>query len=366
MPDAHQIEVAAGSDTALCAAAERGDARSQFLWGLRLATGGAGVDPDPAAAAAWCRRAAEQGLGEAQFNLGLLLLAGTGVPADRTLAAHWLELAALNGIAEAEACLDLLYDGGDPQARPQTWESASTRISVALKPSEAGAAKPLRFSEYYIDPCVDLLVRVHRFAQDEAEDITQQFFLELEEPLQRGADRGRPWKAALRERYRAERGPFRGYLHRILLNFAREYRRRLHRKGRTTAAEDEKPDLAAVADHHAETWDGVLRSFAQDVSRLRPDAARATTVILGVLREGLDQGALAAQLGVTDRTVRSDLRLGASLLTAWLSDRTAAIAATDAAVRQGLALLPGWLHRPIHDKRWRILLLLALIGRRLA
>jgi TPR repeat protein len=56
---------------------------------------GRGVALDLAQAARWYQHAAEQGLAEAQFNLGTLYGTGRGVPRDEALAATWLERATL-------------------------------------------------------------------------------------------------------------------------------------------------------------------------------------------------------------------------------------------------------------------------------
>ena len=45
-------------------------------------------------AAAWYRKAAEQGDANAQFNLGLMYAKGQGVPQDYAAAHKWLNLAA--------------------------------------------------------------------------------------------------------------------------------------------------------------------------------------------------------------------------------------------------------------------------------
>lgn len=55
---------------------------------------GEGVPQDDAAAATWYRKAAEQGDGNAQFNLGVLYQAGQGVPQGYVQAYTWFHLAA--------------------------------------------------------------------------------------------------------------------------------------------------------------------------------------------------------------------------------------------------------------------------------
>ena len=45
---------------------------------------------------------AEQGIAEAQFNLGVMYVTGQGVPQDNKEAAKWYRLAAEQGVAEAQ------------------------------------------------------------------------------------------------------------------------------------------------------------------------------------------------------------------------------------------------------------------------
>ena len=57
--------------------------------------GRGGLPRDDKQAAEWYRKAAEQGVAEAQVNLGNLYLAGRGVPRDDVLAYVLFNLAAL-------------------------------------------------------------------------------------------------------------------------------------------------------------------------------------------------------------------------------------------------------------------------------
>ena len=58
---------------------------------------GLGVKADPAAAAAWYRRAAEAGDAVGQLNLGDLYARGLGVPPDLVEAYAWFSLSAVQG-----------------------------------------------------------------------------------------------------------------------------------------------------------------------------------------------------------------------------------------------------------------------------
>ena len=55
---------------------------------------GRGVPQDETEAVRWFRLAADQGLADAQYNLGGMYWIGHGVPQDRVAAHMWLSLAA--------------------------------------------------------------------------------------------------------------------------------------------------------------------------------------------------------------------------------------------------------------------------------
>ena len=55
---------------------------------------------------------AEQGIAEAQYNLGLMYSNGQGVPRDDEEAVKWYRLAAEQGFAESQTNLGLMYGTG--------------------------------------------------------------------------------------------------------------------------------------------------------------------------------------------------------------------------------------------------------------
>ena len=63
---------------------------------------GQGVPQDYGEAVRWYRRAAEQGIARAQFNLGLMYVKGQGVPQDDGEAARWYRKAAEQGDPDAQ------------------------------------------------------------------------------------------------------------------------------------------------------------------------------------------------------------------------------------------------------------------------
>ena len=80
---------------------------------------GNGVPQNATEAVKWYHLAAEQGSGEAQYNLGYHYGAGEGVKQDHTEATKWYRLAAKQGFPEAQHNLGNKYINGEgiPQNR---------------------------------------------------------------------------------------------------------------------------------------------------------------------------------------------------------------------------------------------------------
>jgi TPR repeat protein len=70
------------------------------------------VPRDAAAAAAWYRRAAEQGNAEAQLAIAGLYYQGEGVPRNYATALEWFRAAASQGSATAQASIAVMYERG--------------------------------------------------------------------------------------------------------------------------------------------------------------------------------------------------------------------------------------------------------------
>jgi hypothetical protein len=108
----------AGVDAALLAKASAGDAASQVLVADSYADGkGVARDPrqlaaDYKQAAAWYRKAADQGHVGAQVHLAELYRDGKGVARDMAQAAAWYRKAAELGDAGAQGTLGVLYSMG--------------------------------------------------------------------------------------------------------------------------------------------------------------------------------------------------------------------------------------------------------------
>lgn len=103
---------------ALLAKATAGDAASQVLVGEAYAAGNGGprdsrqLTADYQQAAAWYRKAADEGNTEAQIHLADLYRDGRGVTRDMAQAVDWYRKAADHGDAGAQGTLGILYSVG--------------------------------------------------------------------------------------------------------------------------------------------------------------------------------------------------------------------------------------------------------------
>ena len=114
--------------------ANYGNPAAQSYLGFLHVSGEEGVEKNAAEAVKWFRRAAEQGMAEAQFNLALILADGDGVPKDAVQAAHWCRLAAEQGFAPAQDRLGVMYIQGEGVARDEAaalaWFEVATRAGL--------------------------------------------------------------------------------------------------------------------------------------------------------------------------------------------------------------------------------------------
>ena len=119
-------------------AADQGVAQAQFNLGVKY-DNGEGVPQDYAAAVSWYRKAAEQGAAYAQFNLGVKYDNGEGVPQDYAAAAGWYRKAADQGVAQAQFNLGVMYAKG--QGVPQDYVQAHKWFNLAAASGNADAVK---------------------------------------------------------------------------------------------------------------------------------------------------------------------------------------------------------------------------------
>ena len=105
--------------------------------GIKYDTG-AGVAKDQVQAVAWYRKAAEQGIPQAQDNLGLCYANGEVVAKDLVQAVSWFRKAAEQGFAPAQLNLGVSYYAGYGVAKDEIeayayWNLAAIAIESARK-----------------------------------------------------------------------------------------------------------------------------------------------------------------------------------------------------------------------------------------
>ena len=100
---------------------------------------GEGVPQNYAVAAAWYRKAADQGNGTAQLNLGNKYFKGEGVSQNYAAAAAWYRKAADKGASDAQYNLGNMYFKG--QGVPQDYGHAHMWFNLAAAQNNANAIK---------------------------------------------------------------------------------------------------------------------------------------------------------------------------------------------------------------------------------
>jgi len=101
------------------AKAEKGDAQAQFELGYAFSFGNLAVAKDEVEAVKWYRKAAEQNLAQAQYNLGVSYANGLGVAKDEAQAVSWYRKAADQNLAQAQFNLGLRYANGQGVAKDE-------------------------------------------------------------------------------------------------------------------------------------------------------------------------------------------------------------------------------------------------------
>ncbi len=115
--------------------ADQGVAEAQFNLGL-MYDGGHGLPQNQAEAVRWYRKAADQGSAHAQYNLGVKYDHGEGVPQDDAEAVRWYRQAADQGFANAQYNLGAMYEDGQgvPKDNVQAYkwfDLAAARFSAS-------------------------------------------------------------------------------------------------------------------------------------------------------------------------------------------------------------------------------------------
>jgi TPR repeat protein len=102
---------------------------------------GKGVPQDDETAVKWYKLAAEQGLVEAQYNLGGMYDYGRGVPQDDETAVKWYRLAAEQGNVFAQYNLGLNYYKGQGVIQDNVYAHMWANISVTNGSETGGKLK---------------------------------------------------------------------------------------------------------------------------------------------------------------------------------------------------------------------------------
>ena len=101
------------------AGADKGDAKARYELGRAFFSGTLGVAKDEAEAVKWFRKAAEQNVADAQYNLGVCYAIGQGVTEDDAEAVKWFRKAAEQNYADAQYNLGVCYDSGEGVAKDE-------------------------------------------------------------------------------------------------------------------------------------------------------------------------------------------------------------------------------------------------------
>lgn len=126
-----------GIDPALQAKADSGDPSAQFQVAIAYQKGDI-VPRNFVQAAAWFRKAAEQGYAQAQYSLGLLLQQKeSGLMENDAQAAQWLQKAAAQGDSHAQAALGECFSQGKGVPQDDAQAASWYQKSVAQNNPEA-------------------------------------------------------------------------------------------------------------------------------------------------------------------------------------------------------------------------------------
>jgi TPR repeat protein len=126
-------------------AAKQGLAEAQYHYGLMLLKG-RGVVQDYHAAFNWIEKPARRGYAKAQYSLGELYRYGTGTPVDKPRAYLWFNLAAAQGVDAAAKARDSLVWQLKPEQITAMQEEARRMSPAAITstptPTQAAPAAP--------------------------------------------------------------------------------------------------------------------------------------------------------------------------------------------------------------------------------
>lgn len=123
--------------------AEQGIPEAQFDLGA-MYDNGKGVSQDYAEAAKWYRKAAEVGNAPAQTNLGMMYEDGRGIPQDYTEAARWYRKAADQGWPTGQGFLGVLYIFGTGVPKDHVMAHMWISLAISGLPPTSEVRKSMR------------------------------------------------------------------------------------------------------------------------------------------------------------------------------------------------------------------------------
>jgi hypothetical protein len=132
-------------DRLLKQGADAGDPKDEGYVGIWYLNGTDGYPKDPAQAAIWFRKAAEQGEAGSQNLLGAMYVKGTGVPKDYVQALEWFHKAAAQGEPHACVWLGMACEKGidgtpkDPQTAIEWYRKAGDQPQALASLKRLGA-----------------------------------------------------------------------------------------------------------------------------------------------------------------------------------------------------------------------------------
>ena len=92
--------------------AKTGNVNAQYTLGGYYFLGSNGVEQSYSKAAYWWEKAAEQGHGDAQFNIGVCYYEGNGIKQSYSKAIYWYKKAAEQGNSKAQFNIGVCYSKG--------------------------------------------------------------------------------------------------------------------------------------------------------------------------------------------------------------------------------------------------------------
>ena len=135
---------------ALMQQANAGNAPAEYDLGVDYHRGEDGLPQDPAKAAYWYEKSAEQGYARAEFNLGVYYYKGKGgLPQDPAKAVSWFRKAAAQGLKPAIAALQRLQHPPPQVATVTTPPPAPAAVSTPVADNQQALQNLQRFWTLY-------------------------------------------------------------------------------------------------------------------------------------------------------------------------------------------------------------------------